>query len=158
MSYPITFILIVNFLPDSILMSRTFMLAYHFVIVTFIIYCLYNILLNKLYSEIKDIDEMDRFILDSEFKISIDLRNKLDDIFIKLGTFFILLTSSFIYKNLEDKSLDISALKDLLDKEIFFLIGIAFYIVFGGIFAFSSANEKKIKELKLKYKNKINKE
>lgn len=155
--YPVTFAMVLFIFP-SIWMDTSFKILYHLIVIGIVLYCLYNIFVMRFLDEIKEIDNMDRFILDTEFKISIDLRNKLDDIFIKLGTFFVLLTSSFIYKNLEDKSLDISAVKDLLDKEIFFFIGMSFYIVFGAILAFSLANEKKIKELKLKYKNKINKE
>lgn len=155
--YPVTLAMVPIIFPN-IWMEKSFKILYHLIVIGIMMYCLYQVFLIRFFEEIKEIDTMDRFILDTEFKISIDLRNKLDDIFIKLLSFFILLTSGFIYDNLEDKSFDFLAVKDLLDKEIFYLIGIAFYLVFGGILAFSSANEKKIKELKYKYKNNINKE
>ena len=144
----IYFIQHIHYISDSFIVVFIYIIL---IITTFGI-ILYKKLSNRFIRELEDIDNMQQFILDEEYKYSLDFSKRCNDMFIKLITFFTATISGLIFSRI-GKDSEIQIIKDFFSQEISLFIVTFLYAAIVIICSLSFANIKKIKILRFKYKN-----
>lgn len=124
------------------------------ILIPFLSFYTYLIRVNYFKKELKNIDKMNRFLIDEEYKNSLNLAKYYKEILFKVFILSISVVSAVIYNKLgEDSYHLINILKFLIENNVIKVILIFFIAFLFGIIAASSANDKRIEVLRKQYKN-----